>query len=164
MHSCLKAPNTFPAHNNNTTNDLECTLYSGVKVGSIGPTMGQMMLDNGYLMLHSVRIPRENMLMRDNKVSSSFINVSHALSHLYFIFHLRILLNAILGKIFATFDSVSTTVIHRCMRMAGLSRLYGSMVRIRVHIVDVSFQMAAQAVTIATRYSAARRQGTIKPG
>ena len=42
--------------------------------------------------------------------------------------------------------------------------MYGSMLAIRVHVVDLSFQMAAQAVTIATRYSAVRRQGAIKPG
>ena len=46
-----------------------------MKVGSIGPTMGMSTLDNGYLMLNNVRIPRGNMLMRNNKVGVSFLIV-----------------------------------------------------------------------------------------
>jgi acyl-CoA oxidase len=43
-------------------------MMKGVKVGNIGPKMGFNDKDNGWMTLDSVRIPRQNMLMR-------FINV-----------------------------------------------------------------------------------------
>ena len=44
---------------------------AGITVGDIGPKFGYNAVDNGFLRLDSVRIPRENMLMRYSKVSSS---------------------------------------------------------------------------------------------
>lgn len=41
----------------------------GVEVGDIGPKFGFQTKDNGYLRLHDVRIPRENMLMKYAKVT-----------------------------------------------------------------------------------------------
>lgn len=40
-------------------------------VGDIGPKFGFDEVDNGYLKLENVRIPRENMLMKYAKVSIS---------------------------------------------------------------------------------------------
>uniref|UniRef100_A0A8D0GEF7 Acyl-coenzyme A oxidase n=1 Tax=Sphenodon punctatus TaxID=8508 RepID=A0A8D0GEF7_SPHPU len=40
----------------------------GVLVGDIGPKMGMNHIDNGFLMLHNVRIPRENMLGKFSQV------------------------------------------------------------------------------------------------
>ncbi|XP_061189326.1 peroxisomal acyl-coenzyme A oxidase 1-like [Saccostrea echinata] len=40
----------------------------GVEVGDIGPKFGFEEIDNGYLRLDNVRIPRENMLMKYSKV------------------------------------------------------------------------------------------------
>jgi acyl-CoA oxidase len=40
----------------------------GITVGDIGPKFGYNAVDNGFLRLDSVRIPRENMLMRYSKV------------------------------------------------------------------------------------------------
>ncbi|PAA84744.1 hypothetical protein BOX15_Mlig009939g1 [Macrostomum lignano] len=40
----------------------------GVVCGDIGPKMGYHTIDNGFLQLNSVRIPRENMLMRNAEV------------------------------------------------------------------------------------------------
>lgn len=41
-------------------------LYSllGITVGDIGPKMGLEHIDNGFLQLNHVRVPRENMLSR----------------------------------------------------------------------------------------------------
>lgn len=41
----------------------------GVEVGDIGPKLGFNMLDNGFLRLRDLRIPRDNMLMRYAQVS-----------------------------------------------------------------------------------------------
>ena len=41
----------------------------GVEVGDIGPKFGFQTKDNGYLRMHNVRIPRENMLMKYAKVT-----------------------------------------------------------------------------------------------
>nr|XP_014344984.1 PREDICTED: peroxisomal acyl-coenzyme A oxidase 2 [Latimeria chalumnae] len=41
----------------------------GVVVGDIGPKMGLEHVDNGYLLLRNVRIPRENMLSKYSEVS-----------------------------------------------------------------------------------------------
>ena len=40
----------------------------GVSVGQIGPLMSMSSLDNGYLSLKDVRIPRENLLMKNAQV------------------------------------------------------------------------------------------------
>ncbi|KAL7273930.1 hypothetical protein RUND412_003177 [Rhizina undulata] len=54
----------------------------GVKIGDIGPKAynGFSSIDNGYAHFTNVRIPRENMLMRHSKVTSSgaFIPASHS--------------------------------------------------------------------------------------
>ena len=42
----------------------------GVTVGDIGPKLGYFGMDNGFLRLNNVRIPRDQMLMRYSKVSS----------------------------------------------------------------------------------------------
>jgi acyl-CoA oxidase len=50
--------------------DLEThKLLKGVTTGDIGPKMGFNTVDNGYLKLDKVRIPRTNMLMRFAQVS-----------------------------------------------------------------------------------------------
>ncbi|KAF4318000.1 hypothetical protein BBO99_00007342 [Phytophthora kernoviae] len=40
----------------------------GVEVGDIGPKVGFQPIDNGYCAFHTVRVPRENMMMRYAKV------------------------------------------------------------------------------------------------
>jgi acyl-CoA oxidase len=40
----------------------------GITVGDIGPKLGLNAVDNGFLRLNNVRIPRENMLMKHSKV------------------------------------------------------------------------------------------------
>ena len=42
---------------------------TGISVGSIGPKLGWITSDNGYLRFDHVRIPRKNMLMRHAQVS-----------------------------------------------------------------------------------------------
>ena len=42
---------------------------AGIKVGDIGPKFGFFGMDNGYLELRNVRIPRDQMLMKYAKVS-----------------------------------------------------------------------------------------------
>lgn len=49
-----------------------CVIFSlfllGIVVGDIGPKFGFNEVDNGFLKLENVRIPRENMLMKYAKV------------------------------------------------------------------------------------------------
>ncbi|KAK3102107.1 hypothetical protein FSP39_008857 [Pinctada imbricata] len=45
------------------------TPMPGIKIGDIGPRMGRLTSDNGYLILNNIRIPRENMLMKNAQVS-----------------------------------------------------------------------------------------------
>lgn len=46
-----------------------CFVILGVTVGDIGNKFGYAGIDNGFLRLNNVRIPRENMLMRYAKAS-----------------------------------------------------------------------------------------------
>mmetsp|Transcript_28734 Transcript_28734/g.51136 ORF Transcript_28734/g.51136 Transcript_28734/m.51136 type:complete len:644 (-) Transcript_28734:26-1957(-) len=41
----------------------------GIEVGDIGPKFGYQTMDNGYLALHTVRIPRKNLLARFGRVN-----------------------------------------------------------------------------------------------
>ncbi|XP_048244379.1 peroxisomal acyl-coenzyme A oxidase 1-like [Haliotis rufescens] len=45
------------------------TPMPGITVGDIGPKLALQNIDNGFLMMNNVRIPRTNMLMRNAKVS-----------------------------------------------------------------------------------------------
>ena len=47
---------------------LGSPFFLGVELGDIGPTYGAAATDNGFMRLHNVRIPRENMLMKFSKV------------------------------------------------------------------------------------------------
>lgn len=49
----------------------KCGFYclAGIVVGDIGPKFGFSEVDNGFLKLENVRIPRENMLMKFAKVT-----------------------------------------------------------------------------------------------
>ncbi|PIN93876.1 hypothetical protein AB205_0163330, partial [Aquarana catesbeiana] len=45
-----------------------CPFLSGITVGDIGPKMAFQQVDNGYLMMRNIRIPKENMLSRFSEV------------------------------------------------------------------------------------------------
>lgn len=94
----------------------------GVVVGEIGPKMGLKAADNGYLQLNQVRVPRENMLMRNAQVlpDGSFVKPKS--------------------------DKLT----------------YATMVFVRVVLIDMVAFNVGRAVTIATRYSAVRRQAKIE--
>uniref|UniRef100_A0A0B6ZLF2 Acyl-coenzyme A oxidase n=1 Tax=Arion vulgaris TaxID=1028688 RepID=A0A0B6ZLF2_9EUPU len=96
----------------------------GVSVGDIGQKFGYGAMDNGFLILNNVRIPRENMLMRYAQVLED-----------------------------GTFVSPKNDRL-----------VYGSMTLIRSQIVGGCARSLAKAVTIATRYSAVRRQSEINTG
>lgn len=46
----------------------------GIKIGEIGCKLGMNATNNGYLGFDNVRIPRKNMLMKNNKVLKVNIN------------------------------------------------------------------------------------------
>ncbi|XP_059149991.1 peroxisomal acyl-coenzyme A oxidase 1-like isoform X2 [Physella acuta] len=96
----------------------------GVSVGDIGPKFGYGGMDNGFLILKNVRIPRENMLMRYAQVQED-----------------------------GTFVSPKNDKL-----------VYGSMTLIRAQLVGSCARALSKAVTIATRYSAVRKQSEINPG
>eukprot|EP01130_Rhizamoeba_saxonica_P014844 TRINITY_DN6526_c0_g1_i1.p1 TRINITY_DN6526_c0_g1~~TRINITY_DN6526_c0_g1_i1.p1 ORF type:complete len:604 (-),score=113.21 TRINITY_DN6526_c0_g1_i1:15-1826(-) len=90
----------------------------GIVVGDIGPKMGFNTTDNGYLRLHQVTIPRENMLSQHFSISRD-------------------------GKYFPA---------------PKPEVLYGAMLRTRAGIAIGCGYNLAKACTIATRYSAVRKQ------
>ncbi|EEB20498.1 Acyl-coenzyme A oxidase 1, peroxisomal, putative [Pediculus humanus corporis] len=96
----------------------------GIKIGEIGTKLGMNSTNNGYLGFDHVRIPRENMLMKNSKVLEDGTYVKAPSSKL----------------------------------------TYGTMMFVRVVLVKDAASMLGKAVTIATRYSAVRRQSELKPG
>ncbi|XP_060576845.1 peroxisomal acyl-coenzyme A oxidase 1-like [Ruditapes philippinarum] len=96
----------------------------GIKVGDIGKKVGANMVDNGYLILDKVRIPRQNMFMRNAVVTRE-------------------------GK----FTQLSNNKAN-----------YATMVLVRVNIIGWTKDTLRQAACVSTRYSAVRRQTTLKPG
>ncbi|KAH6928477.1 hypothetical protein HPB50_016713 [Hyalomma asiaticum] len=100
------------------------TPLPGITVGEIGPKMGMRAADNGFLKLDNVRIPRENMLMKNAQVTKEGDYVKPASDKLN----------------------------------------YGTMVFVRVLLLDMFAFNIARACTIAVRYSAVRRQSEITPG
>lgn len=95
----------------------------GIKIGEIGPKLGMKAVNNGFLGFERVRVPRTNMLMRNNKVLKD-------------------------GTYVKSPSSVLT---------------YGTMMFVRVVILRDVANYLSKAVTIATRYSAVRRQSPIDP-
>ncbi|KAJ2940648.1 hypothetical protein O0L34_g14755 [Tuta absoluta] len=96
----------------------------GIKVGDIGPRMGFSTADNGFLGFEHVRIPRENMMMKNAQVLKDGTYV----------------------------------------KVAKHEKLtYGTMVFVRVTLVNEAAFNLSKAVTIAVRYSAIRRQSQPRP-
>ncbi|XP_023236077.1 peroxisomal acyl-coenzyme A oxidase 1-like [Centruroides sculpturatus] len=96
----------------------------GITVGEIGPKMGMRASDNGFLKLDNVRIPYENMFMKNAQVTRDGEYIKPKSDKLN----------------------------------------YGTMVFVRVLITDMVAFNLARACTIATRYSAVRRQSEIIAG
>ncbi|RZF45952.1 hypothetical protein LSTR_LSTR008329 [Laodelphax striatellus] len=97
----------------------------GIKIGEIGAKLGMNGTNNGYLGFDHVRIPRDQMLMKNAQVLKD-----------------------------GTYQ-----------KSPGDKLAYGTMIFVRVAVVrGVAASYLAKAVTIATRYSAVRRQSELKPG
>ena len=96
----------------------------GIVVGEIGPKMGLKAADNGFLQLNQVRIPRDNMLMKNAQVEAD-----------------------------GTFIEPKSDKL-----------TYGTMVFVRVVVIDMVAFNVARAATIAVRYSCVRRQSEIERG
>nr|CAD7400440.1 unnamed protein product [Timema cristinae] len=94
------------------------------KIGEIGTKLGMNATNNGYLGFDKVRIPRENMLMKNAQVLEDGTYVKSPSDKL----------------------------------------TYGTMMFVRVVIVQDVASYLSKAVTIAVRYSAVRRQSELKPG
>nr|XP_033341565.1 probable peroxisomal acyl-coenzyme A oxidase 1 [Megalopta genalis] len=93
----------------------------GIKIGEIGTKLGMNATNNGFLGFENVRIPRENMLMKNSQVLEDGTYVK------------------------ALNDKLT----------------YGTMMFVRVVLVHDIASYLSKAVTIATRYSAVRRQSQI---
>ncbi|XP_037949649.1 probable peroxisomal acyl-coenzyme A oxidase 1 [Teleopsis dalmanni] len=95
----------------------------GIDIGDIGKKMGFYGVNNGFLGLKNVRIPRTRMLMRNAKVHPD-----------------------------GTFVKSPASVL-----------TYFAMVYVRCLIASNASTLISMAATIATRYSAVRRQSPINP-
>lgn len=95
----------------------------GIKIGEIGCKMGMNTTNNGYLGFDNVRIPRNQMLMKNNKVLKDGTYVQSPSSKL----------------------------------------TYGTMMFVRVVLVEDVANYLKKAITIAVRYSCVRRQSQPKP-
>ncbi|XP_017837257.1 probable peroxisomal acyl-coenzyme A oxidase 1 [Drosophila busckii] len=96
---------------------------AGIDIGDIGTKLGMKGVNNGYLGLKNVRIPLNNMLMKNQQVLPD-------------------------GTYVAPKNNVLT---------------YGTMMFVRCAIIRDTATALAKASTIATRYSAVRRQSPIDP-
>lgn len=95
----------------------------GIDIGEIGTKLGMKSVNNGYLGLKHVRVPLNNMLMKNSQVLPD-----------------------------GTYVKPKSTVL-----------TYGTMMFVRVALIRDTANFLAKASTIATRYSAVRRQSPIDP-
>jgi acyl-CoA oxidase len=66
-------------------NILYVNFLSGLKIGEIGTKLGMKTVNNGFLALENVRIPREQMLMKNSKVLEvRNTYLSAIMRHIYF--------------------------------------------------------------------------------
>lgn len=96
----------------------------GIKIGEIGTKLGMNATNNGYLGFDNVRIPREQMLMKNAQVLEDGTYVKSPSDKL----------------------------------------TYGTMMFVRVVILQDMAGYMSKAATISIRYSAVRRQSELKPG
>ncbi|XP_023162215.2 probable peroxisomal acyl-coenzyme A oxidase 1 [Drosophila hydei] len=95
----------------------------GIDIGEVGKKLGMAAVNQGFLGLKNVRIPRTNMLMKYAKVEPDGTFIASPASRVNYL----------------------TMVYTRCL------------------IVNLNSALLLQAATIATRYSAVRRQSPIEP-
>lgn len=141
---------------------------SGIKIGEIGTKLGMNASNNGFLGFDHVRIPRENMLMKNSQViekakriigrsfkrtgrsarasdtSSSPIS-SRYYTHIY-----------TCSFLFQVLEDGTYVKAH------SDKLTYGTMMFVRVVLVRDTANYLSKAATIAIRYSAVRRQSQIK--
>ena len=137
-------------------------LAKGITVGDIGPKFGVESIDNGFLKLDHVRIPRENMFMRNSEVRTIFWNVEFAWIGGGLAPHS----NACQGVSPASERFVVQVLKNGEYIKRGQNQKlsYGTMVYVRAEFVLLSGKALAQACTIGTRYSAVRRQSELLAG
>lgn len=97
------------------------SLKVGVSIGDIGKKMGRDGVDNGWIQFTNVRIPRQNMLMRYAKVSSTGIVTKPALDQLTYGALIR-------GRVSMIADSfhVSKRFLTIALRYACVRRQFGT--------------------------------------
>ena len=115
----------------------------GVIVGDMGPKIGLNGVDNGFLTLNNVRIPRENLLNKVGDVSpeGKYITSFKVLKKSNFIKILKLLL---------------IYLIQDPNKRFGIS--LGALSNGRIGLTYFSYCFMSMALTIAVRYSAVRKQ------
>jgi acyl-CoA oxidase len=117
----------------------------GVTVGEIGPKLGMNATNNGFLAFKQVPVPRNQMLMKNAQVLpvSTQPEVKPGAEMIKF-----------------KFSSQDGTYV----KSPSSKLTYGTMMFVRVVIVQDMASYLSKAVTIAVRYSAVRRQSEMIAG
>ena len=66
---------------------ITCYVKSGISIGEIGPKLGLNSVNNGYLGLNKVRIPRDQMLMKNAQVAEVFLCIDFIMKRYPTIFY-----------------------------------------------------------------------------
>ncbi|KAL4226800.1 Peroxisomal acyl-coenzyme A oxidase 1 [Mactra antiquata] len=141
----------------------------GVKLGDIGPKLAANSTDNGFMILNSVRIPRLHMLMKNGRVLSlnycitvgdigQKIGYNISDNGFLIINKLRIPRQNMLMK------NARVTREGKFTQLSNNKANYATMILVRVNIISWAKDTMRQAACVAVRYSAVRRQTTLKPG
>lgn len=124
----------------------------GIKVGDIGAKLGLNAVNNGFLGFDHVRIPRNQLLMRHAQVlevKQTSIDKSKG---------------SYCSKWKARLPTLLDFQDGTYVKSQHSKLNYGAMVFVRVVIVFDMVNYLSKAVTIATRYSAVRRQAPMRQG
>lgn len=138
-------------------------LLVGIKIGEIGTKLGMNATNNGFLGFDNVRIPRDHMLMKNSQVTNEkeiiFLIVPLLIVPRTFELRTKEKINIF---IFCSYVRLQILEDGTYIKATSDKLTYGTMMFVRVVLLQDIASYISKAVTIAIRYSAVRRQSQIK--
>ncbi|KAG0355290.1 Peroxisomal acyl-coenzyme A oxidase 1 [Podila minutissima] len=128
------------------------TPLPGIEIGDIGPKIGFNTIDNGFLRIHKVRIPREQMCMRNARVNSrgEYETAKHA--KLNYATMVAIRANIVRNAGFALGQALTVAIRYSMVRVQGGDRIPSQNGQ-ELKVIDHGMQRYRLTTSLALSYA-----------
>ncbi|KAF9102499.1 Peroxisomal acyl-coenzyme A oxidase 1 [Mortierella sp. AM989] len=124
----------------------------GIELGNLGPKIGFNTIDNGFMRVHKVRIPREQMMMRNSKVTREGTYVPAKNSKMNYATMVAIRANIVRNSGFALGQTLTVAIRYSMIREQGGDRLPSQKGQ-ELKIIDHGMQRFRLTISLALSYA-----------